>query len=306
MHEAALKELEESASTHSDILSTLQSTVDHLTMKVKHLDEKCEDLKAPSRRNNIRIIRIPEGKEGPRPRDFIAQLLTEALSLPEKPLIDRAHRRNRQKSKPEDPLWPFILRLHYYHTHEEILWRAMEKNNLEYRGQKIYIFPDFPPSVVKQWAAFTKVRELLQGRSDVRNRLIYASRLMVTCGGGKMLFTTQRKLRIILRNTLDSHYRQWQRKGHTRLPSWVGSKQHTDISAWRATRGLGLLVRYHSCCELLLFFLFLFSLFSLLHPLLFPSLVINQKSGSPHFLLALYLMCWIWKGELPQQICILV
>lgn len=113
MHEATLKELEESASTHSDILSTLESTVDHLTMKVKHLDEKCEDLEACSRRNNIRIIGIPEGKEGPRPRDFIAQLLTEALSLPEKPLIDQAHRINHQKPKPEDPPRPFILRLHY-------------------------------------------------------------------------------------------------------------------------------------------------------------------------------------------------
>ncbi|CAK6977427.1 Hypothetical predicted protein, partial [Scomber scombrus] len=40
VHETALKELEESASTHSDILSTLQTTVDHLTTKVKHLDEK--------------------------------------------------------------------------------------------------------------------------------------------------------------------------------------------------------------------------------------------------------------------------
>jgi len=74
VHEVALKELEECASTHSDML-----------------------------RNNIRIIGIPEGKEGPRPSDFIAQLLTEALSLPEQLLIDRAHRISRQKPKPKDP-----------------------------------------------------------------------------------------------------------------------------------------------------------------------------------------------------------
>lgn len=189
VHETALKELEESASSHSDILSTLQSTVDHLTTKVKHLDEKCEDLEARSRRNNIRIIGIPEGKEGPRPREFISQLLSETLSLPEQPLIDRVHRINRQKPKPEDPPRPFILRLHYYHVREEILRRAIEKNKLEYQGRKIHIFPDFPPSVVKQRAAFTKVREMLRGRSDVRYGLIYPARLMVTHGGVKMSFT---------------------------------------------------------------------------------------------------------------------
>lgn len=170
-HEAALKELEESASTHSDILSTLQSTLDHLTTKVKHLDEKWEDLEARSRRYNIMIIGIPEEKEGPQPRDFIAQLQNKVPPLPEKPLIDWAHRIN---------LLPFILRLHYCHVREEILQRAMEMNNVEYQGRKILIFPDFHPSVVKQRAAFTKVREMLRGRSDVRYGLIYPARLMVT------------------------------------------------------------------------------------------------------------------------------
>lgn len=120
-HGVALKELEENASTHSDILSSLQSTVDRLSTKIKHLDEKCEDLEARLRRNNIRIIGIPEGKEGPQPREFISQLLSEMLSLSEPPLIDRAHRINRPKPKPEDPPRPFILRLHYFYVREEIL-----------------------------------------------------------------------------------------------------------------------------------------------------------------------------------------
>lgn len=111
------------------------------------------------------------------------------LSLSEPPLIDQAHRINRPKPKPEDLPPPFILRLHYYHVHEEILHGAREKNNLEYQGQKVLIFPDFPPSVVKQRAAFTKVREMLRGRSDVRYELIYLVRLIVTHGGVKVCFT---------------------------------------------------------------------------------------------------------------------
>lgn len=65
----------------------------------------------------------------------------------------------------------------------------MEKKNLEYEGLKIHIFPDFPPSVVKRRAAFTKVREILRGRPGVRYRLMYPARLMVTHGNVKLSFT---------------------------------------------------------------------------------------------------------------------
>jgi len=65
----------------------------------------------------------------------------------------------------------------------------MQKTNLEYQGRKIFIFPDFPPSVVKQRAAFTKVRGMLRGRSDVRYGLIYPAKLLVTHRGVKMSFT---------------------------------------------------------------------------------------------------------------------
>lgn len=52
--------------------------------------EKCDDLESRSRRNNIRIKEVPEGSEGSGPRDLLAGLLQEVLTLDEKPLIDRA------------------------------------------------------------------------------------------------------------------------------------------------------------------------------------------------------------------------
>lgn len=56
-----------------------------LKLTVEQLTEKCTDLESRSRRQNIRILNIKEGAEsGVKPRDFAAQLLTEALSL-EKP-----------------------------------------------------------------------------------------------------------------------------------------------------------------------------------------------------------------------------
>lgn len=167
-HDNTLTELQDCASGHSDTIATLEATVERLCTDLKRLDEKCEDLEARSRRNNVRISGIPEGTEGPRMTEFVSQLLAETLSLAEKPLIDRAHRVNRQRPKQGDPPRPIILRLHYYHVREEILRKATENRNLMYKGVKINIFPDFPPSVAKRRAAFTKVREMLRGMPDVR------------------------------------------------------------------------------------------------------------------------------------------
>lgn len=90
-HGNTIQEIEKSTTFHSDNVSTLQHQVTHLNSEVEKLTQKCEDLEGRSRRHNIRLTGIPEGKEGPRPRDFIAQLLQERLSLEEKLLIDRAH-----------------------------------------------------------------------------------------------------------------------------------------------------------------------------------------------------------------------
>lgn len=94
-HEVAVNELERAANDHSAKISDLEAAVGTLTSKVKRLEEKHEELEGRSRRNNIRIIGVPEGMEGPHATDFVAQLLQDVLKLTEKPPLDRAHRSGR-------------------------------------------------------------------------------------------------------------------------------------------------------------------------------------------------------------------
>lgn len=53
--------------------------------------------------------------------------------MPEKPLIDKEHRINCQRFKAGDPSTSF-------HPQTKLPQRAMVWNNLEYQGQKIFIF----------------------------------------------------------------------------------------------------------------------------------------------------------------------
>ncbi|KAI4799472.1 hypothetical protein KUCAC02_016894 [Chaenocephalus aceratus] len=75
-HTEAIKEVEGALTQHSDDIARLQTEVARLTAETAKLSDKCEDLEGRSRRNNIRMIGVPEGKEGTRPREFISQLLT--------------------------------------------------------------------------------------------------------------------------------------------------------------------------------------------------------------------------------------
>ncbi|KAI4808750.1 hypothetical protein KUCAC02_000796 [Chaenocephalus aceratus] len=101
-HGQTVLELERAATDHSGRVTELEATVSRLTAQAKHVDDWCEDLEGRSRRNNIRLVGISEGLEGPRPTEFITKLLQEILRLDEKPLLDRAHRTLRDRPREGD------------------------------------------------------------------------------------------------------------------------------------------------------------------------------------------------------------
>lgn len=94
---------------------------------MEKLSDKCTDLEGRSRRDNLRILYVKEGAEaGKKPRDFVAQLLKEALSLTAPPLIDRCHRALGPRPGNDERPRPFILKMHYIRDVEEILRKAAE------------------------------------------------------------------------------------------------------------------------------------------------------------------------------------
>ncbi|KAI4798949.1 hypothetical protein KUCAC02_020378 [Chaenocephalus aceratus] len=82
-HTEAIKEVEGAATQHSDDITRLQTEVARLTADTAKLSDKCEDLEGRSRRNNIRMIGVPEGKEGTRPRVYFAATHRPLIPGPE-------------------------------------------------------------------------------------------------------------------------------------------------------------------------------------------------------------------------------
>lgn len=183
-HEAAVRDLEQAANDHSSRITELEATVTKLSAQVIRLDDKCEDLESRSRRNNIRVVGVPEGMEGPRPTDFIAVLLQDLLGLEEKTLLNRAHRSLRNEPAAGSQPRAFIVRVHFFHVRNTILRRAGESSPLLYKDKRISVFPDFTSSVAKKRSAFSAVKRSLRSFPEVKFGLLYPATLKITMPGG--------------------------------------------------------------------------------------------------------------------------
>lgn len=185
-HGSTIKDLELLAITCSDDLANLSGTVNLLKGEINILKAKCDDLEGRSRRNNVRLVGLPEGLEGQRPRELISTLLQDLLHLDEAPFLDRAHRSLRQRPKEGAPPRPIIIRVHYFHVRDQILRRVGETSPLLHLGKRLSIFPDFSPSVAKKRLEFVDAKRLLHTCPGVKFGLYYPAELRVTLPGGAL------------------------------------------------------------------------------------------------------------------------
>lgn len=154
------------------------------------LKEKIMYLENYTRRQNIRIVGIPENTEGPQPTEFISNLLFELFrqDFSKPPKVDRAHRNVAQKPAGNERPRPFIAKLHHFQVKEKILRLAREKETLNYNGKRIHIFPDFSAEVNKRRAAFSECKQKLHA-AHVRFGLRYPATLHFSHGQTPFKFT---------------------------------------------------------------------------------------------------------------------
>ncbi|RXN36483.1 LINE-1 type transposase domain-containing 1 [Labeo rohita] len=101
--EQKLKDVEESLTDVDCRVTALESTCSALSKDNEKLKAKLDDFPNRSRRNNIRVIGIPEGSGGSHPSAFIETLLLKVFgeqSFARKPEVDRAHRSLAPPPKP--------------------------------------------------------------------------------------------------------------------------------------------------------------------------------------------------------------
>lgn len=194
---ATVSEMGESLSTCTDEVVELKLRVERLTADYSKLEHKCEDLEARSRRNNVRIIGVPEKTDIN--TAAVANLLKVALQLDEEPLLDRAHRTLQPVPKPNERPRPVVVRFHYYKDCVMVLRRAREARQITVGDMRISIFPDHTAKVARARAAFNEVRGLLRGKGGVRYGLFYPARLRISYKGTEKDFDTAEDAKAYIR-----------------------------------------------------------------------------------------------------------
>lgn len=186
--------LESNANSQDERMSALEATCATLTGNNAKLLAKVTDLESRSRRNNIRIVGLPESIEGPHPSTFFPKLLMEVLgegvldSLPE---CDRAHRSLTVKSKPGQRPRPVIIRIHRYQQKEAIIREARaRRGKLLYQGTPIAIYEDYAPEVMEQRYTYREVMAELYNLG-LKPALLFPSKLsIVPKEGGRKRFSS--------------------------------------------------------------------------------------------------------------------
>lgn len=185
--EQRLTSLETAADDTAQRLTDLEGRCTALQASNDHLRAKLCDLEGRSRRQNIRVLGLPESVEGPRPSEFFSSFLTEIFGdqvLPSPPEVDRAHRTLAPKPKDGERPRPVLIRLHRFQIKERLIREARKRGKLEYRGQQIRIYEDYPAEVIAQRAVYREVMTELYNRG-LKPALLYPARLRIVLQSGE-------------------------------------------------------------------------------------------------------------------------
>lgn len=193
-HGNRISSLEANANEVSDKLEVLEAKCAAIEANYNKLKAKTIDLESRCRRNNIRIVGLPESIEGTQPTAFFSGLLKEVLGdeiLPKAPELDRAHRALVAKPAPGSRPRAVIVRVHHYQIKAAIIQEARRRRgSLCYQGKPFAIYEDYCPEVIEQRTPYREVMSRLY-QEGYKPALLYPARLRIlTKDGGKKFFTS--------------------------------------------------------------------------------------------------------------------
>lgn len=173
-----ITEAEQRISVAEDDINTLKDEVENLRKTNKHLTSKVEDLEGRSRRNNIRILGIPEKEEPLDICSFMEKWIADILEIAA-PVLERAHRILTSQRSANTPRTVIVKCLNY-RDRETVLNAAKKHKELTYKDNKIRFLPDLPTEVYKKQRQYDGVRKKLRECGLSKHRIVYPAKLLLT------------------------------------------------------------------------------------------------------------------------------
>lgn len=169
-----LKEMKEQLMGLAEKISRVESQVEcheerlKLTLvnnkRIALLERNLEDLNNRTRRNNVRIIGVPEGAEAGNMLAFLSAQLPKLLRLDFSPPLEfeRAHRVPLHPGPHAKQPRPIILRVLRHQQALQIMSAAKSLVPISFEGRNISFFPDFSKGTVERRRQMLALRPRLQ------------------------------------------------------------------------------------------------------------------------------------------------
>ncbi|XP_053555688.1 DNA mismatch repair protein Msh3 [Bombina bombina] len=184
-------------------------TIKQLVKKSELLQDRIDDLENRSRRNNLRIVGIPESVKGKNLLEFVALTFPKLLGIHPDILpidVERAHRIGPERGLEQNNPRPrqVIFRCLNYQEKLKILRAYRARKEVLHEGSKLLLFQDFSMEVTKQRKEFAPLCSRLHepGRQVA---LLFPAKLRLQTPHGPKFFHTPQALKSYLATEQDQH-----------------------------------------------------------------------------------------------------
>ncbi|XP_063805907.1 uncharacterized protein LOC134984203 [Pseudophryne corroboree] len=200
-----VSDTESHISTARDDIDTLQKEVRMLTTDNTRLSEKLDNIENRTRRNNLRIIGLPESLVGASLAHFVRITLPKMLHIEDACadlIIERVHRiGGTAQPPPNRPRAVIFKTLNYLHKQE--IWKAARKvKNLEWEGHSLRLFQDFSVELSKLRKSFSPVCSALV-KDQRKFFMMFPARLRIFTDSGQLDFTNAADAAAFLKEEVD-------------------------------------------------------------------------------------------------------
>ena len=160
--------------------------------EVRQIWEKLEDMENRSRRNNVRFVGFPEGKEGGDVVKFLEELMPNLVDMEGRREIERAHRVASQRPAPGDRPRPILAKFLRSSDRDAVLRAARNKGKLTWGNTTIMLFPDYSRATQMKRDKFKECKKKLH-EQGVSFRMLYPAKLRIETSEGERAFDCPRK-----------------------------------------------------------------------------------------------------------------
>ncbi|KAJ1217375.1 hypothetical protein NDU88_004969 [Pleurodeles waltl] len=180
-------------------LETQMSTIQDRDQDLSYLRSKVTDLEDRSRRDNIRLLGIPENEEGPDIQAFLSSVIPKLTSLSFDPPLEfqRAHRVGPKRSDGASRPWPIIACLLRHTQTRQILQTGRTHGPFRIDKFEVRITADYSKDTNERRKAFLTLRPRLR-QLEMKYGLFDPARMWVTKNGVSRDFYNPKDLRLFL------------------------------------------------------------------------------------------------------------